>query len=270
LPLIASISSGKGDYNGMLEETSKYASLLKRIVFNGSHYHEAPSSAISSSSFDGNVIFELPLCRSFSTLSAAQNLEDMDKCYDGLPWCKLVTTTIYNTNQLKFYKSYCTKHLACENPKCDYLKRASRKNEIEWTRYTMFPFAIGNTPSKDSTLVCKACKTTPMCLNTCEAKIYCSYSNNPKMSRATIHFGVYAHPVAKSMSRDSTEEISRLIAEQVAKTPKATNFAIVLFVSKDFLMNYLFDNGEGEKEMLKEDELEDVMDCFQILSSSNI
>jgi len=32
-------------------------------------------------------------------------------------------------------------------------------------------------------------------------------------------------------------------------------------------MNYLFYKVDGEKEMLKEDELEEDIDCFQILSS---
>jgi hypothetical protein len=72
------------------------------------------------------------------------------------------------------------------------------------------------------------------------------------------------------MYRDFTKTICGLIAEQVDKTPKALNFAIALFASKDFLMNYLFHNGEGEKEMLKGEEMEDVMDCFQYLSSPNI
>jgi len=43
--------------------------------------------------FNGNVIFELPPCRSSSTSSAARNLEGMDKRYNGHPWCKLVTQT---------------------------------------------------------------------------------------------------------------------------------------------------------------------------------
>jgi len=90
------------------------------------------------------------------------------------------------------------------------------------------------------------------------------------MSRATIHFGEHAHPVAKGMYRDSTQENCGLIANQVAKTPSATNSAIALSASKDFLTNYLFHNGEGEKEMLKAEEMEEIMDHFQYLSRPNI
>jgi len=90
------------------------------------------------------------------------------------------------------------------------------------------------------------------------------------MSRATIHFGEHAHPVAKGMYRDSAVQIRGLLAEQVAKNPTATNSAIALSAGKDFLTNYLFHTGEGEKEMLKGEEMEEVMDRFQYLSSPNI
>jgi len=43
-----------------------------------------------------------------------------------------------------------------------------------------------------------------------------------------------------------------------------------LSASKDFLTHYLFHNGKGEKEMLQGEEMEEVMDCFQYLSSPNI
>jgi len=50
----------------------------------------------------------------------------------------------------------------------------------------------------------------------------------------------------------------------------ATNSAIALSVNKDLLTDYLFHNGEGKKEMLRGEELEEVMDHFQYLSSPNI
>jgi hypothetical protein len=49
----------------------------------------------------------------------------------------------------------------------------------------------------------------------------------------------------------------------VAKTPTAMNSPIALSASKDFLKKYLFHNGEGEKEMLRGEELKEVMDQFQ-------
>jgi len=124
-------------------------------------------------------------------------------------------------------------------------------NETEWIGYTMFPFGIGEGPPKDCTLVCKVCKRSPVCVSACNARIYYSYGENPKIRRAAIHFGKHTHPVSRSVYRDSTEAICELIAEQVAKTPSATNLAIFLFASKDFLNSHLFHNSEGEKKMLK-------------------
>ena len=96
--------------------------------------------------FDGDVIFELPPCGPSSSASGARNLEGMDKRYDWHLWCKLVTMNIHNSDNLKFHKSYCVGHLVCENVHCEYLKRAFKKNEIEWTGYTMIPFTATGCP----------------------------------------------------------------------------------------------------------------------------
>ena len=64
--------------------------------------------------FDGDVIFELPPCGPCSSALGVKNLEGMDKGYDGHPWCKLVTTNIHNSDNLKFCKSYCVGHLVCK------------------------------------------------------------------------------------------------------------------------------------------------------------
>ena len=134
----------------------------------------------------------------------------------------------------------------------------------------MFLFTTGGCPPKDSTLVCKVCKMALMCLAACKARIYFVYTDNIEMTRVAIHFGEHGHPVAKGMYRDSTEMICRLIVEQVAKTPMATNSAITFSASKDFLASYLFHDKEGEKELLKVEEMEAVIDRFQYLSSQSI
>ena len=220
--------------------------------------------------FDGDVIFKLPPPKSSSSATGARNLEGMDKRYDGHPWCKLVTTNIHNSDNLKFRRSYCAGHLICDNANCEYLKRASKRNEIEWSGYTMIPFTASGCPPKQSTLVCMVCKMPPTCLGACTARIYFAYSDNLEMTRAAIHLGHHGHLVARGMYRDSTEMICGLIMEQVARTPTATNSAITLSTSKDFLGHYLFHDGQGEKKMLKPEEMEEVMDRFQYLSSPSI
>lgn len=138
--------------------------------------------------YDGNIIFELPP-RSLSTSSRARNLEGMDKRHDGHPWCKVLTTNIHNTDDLKFRKSLCAGHLACINPTCEYLKRVGRRNESKWSGSTTCPFTVGQNPPKDSTLVCKVCKSSPICLQVCQARIYYSFTENPTVSRGCYSFG---------------------------------------------------------------------------------
>ena len=118
--------------------------------------------------FDEDVIFELPLYGPSSSALGAKNLEGIDKCYDGHPWRKLVTTNIHNSDNLKFRKSYCAGHLLCVNANCEYLKRASKQNETEWSGYTMIPFTAGGCPPKQSTLVCMVYKVPPTCLGACK------------------------------------------------------------------------------------------------------
>jgi len=63
------------------------------------------------------------------------------------------------------------------------------------------------------------------------------------MTRSAIHFRDHVHPIAKGKSRDSVEEVCRLILEEVAKIPTATTSTIVLFANKQFLSNFLFYHG---------------------------
>lgn len=148
-----------------------------------------------------------------------------------------VDNDIHNSDQLKFRKSTYAGHLICVNPDCDYVRRAAHRNEMLWSGCTTFPFVVGDSPPNESTIVCKVCRHPPVCLDICDARIYYSYSMNPTMSRAAIHFGDHTHSVAKGMYRDSTAKIEGLIADQVASTPTATNSAIALSASKDFLSN---------------------------------
>ena len=219
--------------------------------------------------YNGDVIFELPP-RHRATSSGARNLEGMDKRYDGHPWCKVVTTNIHNNDHLKFRNSSCAGYLACVNPTCDYLKRACIRNESEWSGCATLPFSVGGNPPKDSTLVCKVCKCPPVCVAHCGARIYYVYSEKPDVSRAAIHLGHHGHPVAKGVYRDSASDICALIADEVTKTPSATNSAIALAASKEFLLGYLFHDGIGSKQMLQGSELDEVMDRFQFLSSPSI
>jgi hypothetical protein len=56
----------------------------------------------------------------------------------------------------------------------------------------------------------------------------------------------------------------------VSKTPTTKNFAITLTARKEFLDGYLIHSGPKSKEMLWDKALEDNLEKFEILSSSNV
>jgi len=131
-PILQSLSQ----YNGVFEETSDYLAVLEWIVRNGSQHHETPLYAVSTITFQWRC--HLRICSISS--SVTKYSEGMERRYDKHPWCKLVTTNIHNFDNLKFHKLYYIRHLACQNPDCNYLRRASKWNKIEWNGYTTFPF----------------------------------------------------------------------------------------------------------------------------------
>jgi hypothetical protein len=90
------------------------------------------------------------------------------------------------------------------------------------------------------------------------------------MSRACIHLGMYNHPVSDGIYRETLDMISSLIAQEVSKTPTAKNFAIAMAASKEFLDKYLIHNSPGPKKMLRAQEVEDILDKFEHLSSPNL
>jgi hypothetical protein len=64
------------------------------------------------------------------------------------------------------------------------------------------------------------------------------------MTRACLHLGVHEHPVKVGEDQEIKERTRKLIEEQVEKTPKATNSAIVMEASKE-LVGELLINPDG-------------------------
>jgi hypothetical protein len=219
-------------------------------------------------SFNGDVIFELPPSR-VSASTSKNTMDGMDKQFDGHTWCRTITSNIHNSQGLTFRKSSCVGQLICNNENCDFLSRSSKRNETEWSGRTNTPFNLGHLPPPDSTLVCKVCKVPPTCVNFCDARIYYVLSKSD-MTRACIHLGMHNHPVSDGVCRETIDTISSLVAQEVSKTPTAKNSAIAMAASKEFLDKYLIHNGPGPKKMLRGQELEDVLDKFEHLSSPNL
>ena len=224
------------------------------------------------STFNGDVMFELPPAEASASRSQAKAMQGMDKRYDGHVWTKTITSNITNTMGLSFRFSSCVGHLRCENKECDYLRREHRiyeVNETEFDGCTLQAFVVGHGPPRGSTVVCKVCKEPPSCLATCEAKIY-YVSGKRNRTRVCIHLGSHEHPVKVGDYRDTKVEISSLIGDQVEKTPQATKSAVVLEASKTLIGGYLLRSEDDPPKTLSFEELVPVLDRCKDMASPNI
>jgi hypothetical protein len=81
---------------------------------------------------------------------------------------------------------------------------------------------------------------------------------------------MHNHPISDGVCQETLETISGLIAQEVSKTPTAKNSVIAMAACKEFLDKYLIHSGPRPKKMLRGQELEDVLNKFEHLSSSNL
>ena len=158
-------------------------------------------------------------------------------------------------------RSSCIGQLVCNKKNCDFLSRSSKWNEIEWSGHS-------NSPPPDITLIFKVYKVPPTCVNFYDACIYYVLSKN-NMTRVCIHLEMHNHLVFYGICQKIHNIISSLIAQEVFKIPTAKNFVISMAASKDFLDKYSICSDLGPKKMLHGQELEDILDKFEHLSSPN-
>jgi hypothetical protein len=179
---------------------------------------------------NGDVLFELPLV---DTSGPFHMMHGMDKRHDGHARTQTVTSNIKSDMSLTFRTSTCIGHLRCENQDCEYTSRIHRTspvNEREWDGFTVTTILIGQPAPAGSTLICKICKVPPICFATCAARIYYVYGA-ANMTHVYLHLGVHEHPVKMGEDQEIKERTRKLIEEQVKRTPKATNSAIVMEAS---------------------------------------
>ena len=243
--------------------------ILKKIDYQSVRHEKVE---FLPSVFDGDIIFEFPPIGRESSHSHARFMFGMDKRFDGHAWCRTKTSNISNDLGLTFRSSCCVGHLRCDNMGCDYLNRPNRPtdvNETEWEGCTASPFHIGGDPPPGSSLVCKVCKTPPSCLDSCPAKMYYVLGKGD-MTRACIHLGHHHHPVSHGVCRQSKVEIVDLIGREVERTPTATNSAIALAASKEFLAKYLLRSDDDPTKVMDLQSMKFVMDRYQHLSTPTI
>jgi hypothetical protein len=219
--------------------------------------------------FNGDVLFELP---PVDKSGSFHMMHGMDKRHDGHAWTKSVTSNIKSDVRLTFRKSTCIGHLRCENRECEYtthIHRTSEVNEREWDGFTVSAIPIGQPAPAESTLVCKICKVLPICVATCTARVYYVYGD-ATMTRAYLHLGIHDHPVKVGEDQEIKERTRQLIQEQVEKTPKATNSAIVMEASKELVGDLLIDPEGAQVRKFDLEELVPVLEKCKYMSSPSI
>jgi hypothetical protein len=219
--------------------------------------------------FNGDVLFELP---PVDTSGPFHMMYGMDKRHDGQAWTKTVTSNIKSDMSLTFRTSTCIGHLRCENQDCKYTSRIHRTspvNEREWDGFTVTTIPVGQLAPAGSTLVCKICKAPPICFATCAARIYYVYGA-ANMTRVCLHLGIHEHPVKVGEDQEIKERMRKLIEEQVERTPKATNSAIVMEASKELVGELLINPDGAPVRKYDLEELIPVLEKCKYMSSPSI
>ena len=198
-------------------------------------------------------------------------MDGMDKMYDGHPWCTTKITNIQNDFGLFFRRSTCTGHLQCPDDYCNYMyHNGGLRNNTEWAGSTPLPFVVGNIPPTRSSIECKVCHSTLVCIALYHARIIYIHSTSVGMLKACIHLGVHDHPVEKNPCRNSLDMTYQCVTNEILKIPTAKKLAIVMVASKQFLANYLLKSpASGENHRLVGSSLEVVMDKFNTFASQN-
>jgi hypothetical protein len=90
------------------------------------------------------------------------------------------------------------------------------------------------------------------------------------MTRACLNLGIHKHPVKVGEDQEIKERTCKLIAEQVEKTSKATNSAIIMEASKELVGELLIDPEGAPTRKYDLEELVPVLEKCKYMSSPSI
>ena len=133
----------------------------------------------------------------------------------------------------------------------------------------MTTFLVGQSAPARSTLVCKIYKVPPICVAACAIRVYYVFGA-ANMTCACLHLRVHDHPVKVGEDHGIKERTRQLIEEQVEKTPKATNSAIVMEASKELVNELLINPEGGAVRKFDLEELVPVLEKCKYMSSPSI
>ena len=107
---------------------------------------------------------------------------------------------------MSFRRSSGAGHLQCQNDHYDYMHRnGGMRNNTEWASSNHLPFVVGNVAPARSTFECKVCRSPPVCIVWCHARILYVHSTSSEMSRACIHLGMHDHHISNGICRESLD-----------------------------------------------------------------
>ena len=100
------------------------------------------------------------------------SMDGMDKMCGGHPKCAAKTKNIPNDFGLSFRPYICTCHLQCHNDYCDHMHHnGDVYNNTEWAELTPLSFSVNNIVPTRSTIKCKVCRSTLVCIALWRARI---------------------------------------------------------------------------------------------------
>jgi hypothetical protein len=90
------------------------------------------------------------------------------------------------------------------------------------------------------------------------------------MTRACLHLGIHEHLVKVGEDQEIKERTRKLLEEQVKKTPKATNSAIVMEASKELVGELLINPDGAPVRKYDLEELVPVLEKCKYMSSPSV
>jgi hypothetical protein len=90
------------------------------------------------------------------------------------------------------------------------------------------------------------------------------------MTRACLHLGIHEHPIKVGEDQEIKERMRKLIEEQVERTPKATNSAIVMEASKELVGELLINPNGAPVRKYDLEELVPILEKCKYMSSPSI
>jgi hypothetical protein len=133
----------------------------------------------------------------------------------------------------------------------------------------MTTIPVGQPAPTEPSLVCKIYKVPPVCIATCGARIYYVFGT-ANMTRAYMPLGIHEYPVKVGENQEIKERTRKLIEKQVKRTSKATNSAIVMEASKEFVGELLIDPKGTPVRKYDLEELVPVLEKCKYMNSPSI